>query len=134
MTLETHIERVDFINYNYPTLYILIRQQEGVTLQEIIMQYMSLHEDPRRMTAYIHLCFLPYLDMLRQQNKLKQGKRKVEVVGRDWDYEGEMDGNDDCVGLGTATDEYGTKYYGTWLNNERHGTSKSSALDYQTIY
>ena len=33
------------------------------------------------------------------------------------DYEGEMDENDDCVGIGTATNEYDTKYYGTWLNN-----------------
>ena len=104
-----------------------------MSVQEIMEQYESLKEDPVRMTAYIHLCFLPYLDMLRQQNKLKQGKKKVKVDGEDADYEGEMDENGDCLGIGTATWYKDTKHYGTWLNNERHGTSKSSALDYQTI-
>ena len=76
-TLKTHIERVDFLNFHYPSLYILIRKQEGVSIQEIMEQFESLHEDPERMTAYIHLWLLPHFDMLRQQNKLKHGKKKV---------------------------------------------------------
>ena len=80
------------------------------------------------MTAYINLCFLPYLDLLRQQNKLKQGKKEVEVDGFVSEYLGEMDESDNCIGVGTATDKYGNKRYGTWLNDEMHGTCKSFAL------
>ena len=85
------------------------------------------------MTGYFHLCILPYLGMLRQQNKLKHGKKKVKVDGFDADYEGEIDENGDCVGVGTATYEDGIKMYGTWLNNELHGIGRFSAQHSQNI-
>ena len=56
--------------------------------------------------------------MLRQQNKLKHGKKKIKIPGvGECDYDGEMDESGNCVGVGTATDEFGTKWRGTWLNN-----------------
>ena len=71
--------------------------------------------------------------MLRQHNKLKHGKKKVKVQGLDADYDGEMDENRDCVGVGTATERNGTKFYGTWLNNELHGIGRFSAQHSQNI-
>ena len=73
-------------------------------------EFKLLNEYPETMTGYFHLHILPYLEMLRQQNKLKHGKKKI-IVDRwaDCDYEGEMDENGDCVGVGTATNEDGDK-------------------------
>ena len=45
-----------------------------------------LDEDPELTTAYTHLCILPYLDMLRQNNKLKQAKKKMKLDGEDQEY------------------------------------------------
>ena len=56
--------------------------------------------------------------MLRQQNKLKHGKKKIKLFGEDADYDGEMDEKGDCVGVGTAIYEDGFKWYGTWLNDK----------------
>ena len=63
-------------------------------------EFKSLHEHPETMTLYFHLHILPYLDMLRQQNKLKHGKKKV--FDGNADYDGEIDDNGDCTGVGTA--------------------------------
>ena len=90
-------------------------------------EFESLHEDPETMTGYFHLHILPSLDMLRQQNKLKHGKKKINSYGfGNADYEGEMDENGDCVGIGTAANEHG-KYYATWLDNKLQGMSRCSA-------
>ena len=96
-------------------------------------EFKHLDEDPETMTGYFHLCILPNLDMLRQQNKLKHGKKKVKIFGRDADYDGEMDENGDCVGVGTATTMGGIKHYGTWLNNKLHGICRFSAQHSQNI-
>ena len=83
-------------------------------------KYKSLEKDPEKTTEYFHFYILPYFDMLRQQNKLKYGKKKITIDGKKWYYHGEMDENGDCVGVGTATNKYGDKitYYGTWLNDK----------------
>ena len=96
-------------------------------------EFKYLDDDPETVSLYFHLCILPYLDMLRQQNKLKHGKKQVELFSNDADYEGEMDENGDCVGLGTATLKNGFKWYGTWLNNELHGIGRFSAQHSQNI-
>ena len=90
-------------------------------------EFKYLLEFPELCTAYFHLCILPHLDMQRQNNKLKHAKKKIKIDGRDAEYEGEVDENGACAGIGTATNEKGTKHYGTWLNDELHGICKFSA-------
>ena len=53
----------------------------------------ALCEDPKKMGRYINGCLLPHLDSLRQQGKLKTGKKKIQIYGNgyDFDYEGELD-------------------------------------------
>ena len=98
-------------------------------------EFKHLDEDPETMAGYLHLYLFPYLNMLRQQNKLKHGKKKIKISGvaNECDYDGEMDENGDCVGLGTATKLNGSKRYGTWLNNELHGIGRFSAQHSQNI-
>ena len=91
-------------------------------------QFESLQEDPEQWTRYTHLCILPRLDMLRHQNKLKHVTKKIKLFGSiDANYDGEEDENGAITGLGTATDEYGTKFFGTWLNGAGHGIRKFAA-------
>ena len=54
-------------------------------------EFKHLDEDLETWTEYFHLCILPHLDMLRQQNKLKHGKKKTKVGELAADYDGEMD-------------------------------------------
>ena len=55
------------------------------------------------MTHYIHLWLLPYLHMLRQQGKLKKGKKEMILGFYDVEYDGEMDENGACCGVGIVT-------------------------------
>ena len=50
----------------------------------------ALCEDPKKMRRYINGCLLPHLDSLRQQGKLKTGKKKIKI-DIEYDYEGELD-------------------------------------------
>ena len=98
-------------------------------------EFEYLNEDPETVYLYFYLCILPYLDMLRQQNKLKHGNIKEVILPNlgECDYDGEMDESGNCVGLGTATHSNGNKYYGTWLNNDFHGIGRFSAQHSQNI-
>ena len=55
-------------------------------------------------TAYFHLCLLPYFDMQRQNNKLKHAKKKIKIpIFGECEYNGEVDENGACHGIGTAS-------------------------------
>ena len=52
---------------------------------------LALRIDPEKMEKYINMSLLPHLDSLRQQGKLKTGKKKIRIEVYNFDYEGEMD-------------------------------------------
>ena len=65
MPVKTHIELVDFLMFQYPSLYLLILKKKGASVQILLERFKSLHEDPELMALYIHLWLLPHFDMLR---------------------------------------------------------------------
>ena len=48
----------------------------------------------------------------------------MKVHGRDSEYDGDVDEDGACCGIGTAMDKFNTNYEGTWLNNSLHGICK----------
>ena len=84
------------------------------------------------MAAYIHQWLQQYFDMLRQRNKLTHVKKRIQIDGKAAEFDGEVDENGDCVGVGTATEEGGDKWHGTWMDNERHGVCRFSSYNHKT--
>ena len=77
-----------------------------------------------QMTWYIHTWLLTHFDTLRQQGKLKNGRKEVVIKGQKAYYDGELDSEEKCTGFGTAITENGAKIEGMWLKDEAHGLCK----------
>ena len=76
------------------------------------------------MTWYIHTWLLTHFDTLRQQGKLKSGRKEIMIKGQKAYYDGELDSEEKCTGFGTAVRENGTKIEGMWLKDKAHGLCK----------
>ena len=130
--LGTQEERIELLKYAYPYLYILILKRLGVDLAKVMEEAKDLHKEPEYMPVWFHLWWLPLIDDLKQQNKIKKGKKEVKVLGK-CTYEGDLkDGK--CFGVGTAIAKDGTKYSGTWMDDQRHGVSKCTAQHPKNTY
>lgn len=81
--------------------------------------------DDYTLYAFYYLEYHVYT--LRVANKLHQGTKKLKIDGGEWEYEGEMDENDQACGQGVATFENYGKYSGMWYNDAQEGVS---TLDY----
>ena len=82
-----------FLKKLYPGLYMFVLRFVGQTerVDEIIEQYRDHHKDPETMQQYIHLHWIPHLDKMRQEGKLHTGKKKIQICGWKYQYEGELD-------------------------------------------
>ena len=60
--LETKEERIEFLKYAHPYLYILILKRLGVDLAKVMEEAKDLHKDPEYMSVWFHLWWLPLLE------------------------------------------------------------------------
>ena len=62
-SLKTNKERIDYLSYGYPSLYVFILKKRGMKAE--LKQYMGICEsyenDCKKYTLYIYGYWLPYL-------------------------------------------------------------------------
>ena len=92
------------------------------------MQHCKSYEfgDPYLYTYYIQGFLIPYLDDLRDQQKLKLGTKEILIPNQGtFIYNGELDDKGKACGKGSAVNQkLGIRLEGTWLNDKAHGISK----------
>ena len=82
------------------------------------------HENLEFYSYYIHGWCFPHLAQQRTQGKLKLGTSDVKIEGGKCKYTGELNEKDEAHGQGTAVDESGNKFTGTFFNNKLHGIGR----------
>ena len=88
-------------------------------------QAKELHKLPETMFLWFHRWLLPHYEILKQQDKIKKGKKDG------WD--GYLDQYGNRYGLCTLIYEDGDKEEGTFMDDKRYGVRKCTAQHPQNI-
>ena len=91
---------------------------------------MDCRKTDENYTVYLLGCFEPCLNMLRQKDQLRIGKKQIKLVFElnKWDYEGEIDEKGFACGFGTVVHD-GETYTGTWLLDRFEGVGVQTKAD-----
>ena len=81
------------------------------------------------MGLWIQWWLLPHFDKLIQQGELKKGRKMIGTS----EYEGYLNKEGKCYGVGTLINKDGDKWEGTWIDNKEYVFSKCNAQHPQNI-
>ena len=123
-SFETIEQQIQLLQEEYCCLYFLVSKALGIDTIEYMNFCQSFGDDPELYVYYIQGWIIPLLDVLRAENKIKQGTTTVRQEGTR-PYKGEIDENNEAHGYG-KTDEnqhprYNEQFTGMWQNNKPHG-------------
>ena len=68
----------------------------------------DLHQDPKRMTEWIHRWLLPYFENLKLEGKIVKGKIEFKLNNRVTKYDGYIDKLGRSYGKGSSVSDNGS--------------------------
>ena len=122
--LKTYEKQSKLLQYEYVCLYFLTRKMRGFTSENFMQECKGFEQDPQLYVYYVQGWLIPQIEALREQGKLHIGKKEIEIEGKEYGYDGELDEEEKACGLGKAKDVNGQTHEGMFFNDQLHGHGK----------